>query len=42
MELRPENIRELAAMIALFRPGPMEHIPQYIDVKQVGREERDG
>ena len=38
MELRPENIRELAAMIALFRPGPMEHIPQYIDVKH-GRAE---
>tara|TARA_Y100000814_G_scaffold76204_1_gene48010 strand:+ start:3986 stop:7630 length:3645 start_codon:yes stop_codon:yes gene_type:complete len=32
-ELRPENIGELAAMVALFRPGPMEHIPRYIDVK---------
>ena len=32
-ELRPENIAELAAMVALFRPGPMEHIPRYIDVK---------
>jgi len=32
-ELKPANIRELAAMIALFRPGPMEHIPRYIDVK---------
>ncbi len=33
MELRPQDIRELSAMVALFRPGPMEHIPQYIDVK---------
>ena len=32
-ELKPENITELAAMVALFRPGPMEHIPRYIDVK---------
>jgi DNA polymerase-3 subunit alpha len=33
VELKPANIRELAAMVALFRPGPMEHIPRYIDVK---------
>jgi len=32
-DLKPENIAELAAMVALFRPGPMEHIPRYIDVK---------
>ena len=32
-ELQPRDIRELAAMIALYRPGPMEHIPRYIDVK---------
>ena len=32
-ELQPANISELAAMVALFRPGPMEHIPRYIDVK---------
>ena len=32
-ELKPANIAELAAMVALFRPGPMEHIPRYIDVK---------
>lgn len=29
-ELKPENIDELAAMVALYRPGPMEHIPRYI------------
>lgn len=33
VELQPENIAELAAMVALFRPGPMEHIPRYIDAK---------
>ena len=32
-ELQPQNIREIAAMVALYRPGPMEHIPQYIEVK---------
>src|SRR5437867_5107053 len=29
-ELRPKSIKDLAAMVALFRPGPMEHIPTYI------------
>ncbi|MGI8923116.1 MAG: DNA polymerase III subunit alpha [Fimbriimonadales bacterium] len=29
-ELKPQNIGELAAMVALYRPGPMEHIPRYI------------
>jgi DNA polymerase III subunit alpha len=33
VELKPENIGELAAMVALFRPGPMDHIPRFIDVK---------
>ena len=32
-ELQPANIRELSAMVALFRPGPMEHIPSYIELK---------
>jgi DNA polymerase III subunit alpha len=32
-QLKPANIRELAAMIALYRPGPMEHIPRFIDAK---------
>ena len=38
VELQPQNIREVSAMVALFRPGPMEHIPHYIDVKH-GRAE---
>lgn len=37
-QLKPGNIRELAAMIALYRPGPMEHIPSFIDTK-FGRRE---
>ena len=32
-ELRPGTLGELAAMIALYRPGPMEHISRYIDAK---------
>ncbi|HEY0866433.1 MAG TPA: DNA polymerase III subunit alpha, partial [Fimbriimonas sp.] len=32
-QLKPTNVRELAAMIALYRPGPMEHIPTFIDTK---------
>ncbi|MGC8881079.1 MAG: DNA polymerase III subunit alpha [Minisyncoccia bacterium] len=29
-ELKPSNIEDIAAMLALFRPGPMELISQYI------------
>ncbi|MEN3002508.1 MAG: DNA polymerase III subunit alpha [Armatimonadota bacterium] len=36
-QLKPQNVRELAAMVALYRPGPMEHIPTYIARKH-GRE----
>ena len=32
-ELRPESIKDLMAMVALYRPGPMEHIPTYIAAK---------
>ena len=32
-ELRPGELGELAAMIALYRPGPMEQIGAYIDSK---------
>lgn len=38
MELKPQDVRELSAMVALFRPGPLEHIPRFIDVKH-GRAE---
>ncbi len=29
-ELRPTSVHDLAAMVALFRPGPMDNIPSYI------------
>ncbi|MCH7608241.1 MAG: DNA polymerase III subunit alpha, partial [Chloroflexi bacterium] len=32
-DLRPSSLGELAAMVALYRPGPMEHISRYIDSK---------
>ncbi len=33
IELKPQSVRELSAMVALYRPGPMEHIPTYVDSK---------
>ncbi len=33
-ELKPHTFEEIAAMVALYRPGPMEHIPTYIRAKQ--------
>jgi DNA polymerase-3 subunit alpha len=30
--LQPDNFRDIAAMVALYRPGPMEHIDRYIRV----------
>ena len=32
--LKPQNIEDLTAIIALYRPGPMESIPRFIDCKQ--------
>jgi DNA polymerase-3 subunit alpha len=32
-ELKPSSIAELAAMVALYRPGPMQHIPTYCRAK---------
>ena len=32
-ELKPSNLGDIAAMIALYRPGPMEHIDTFIDAK---------
>ncbi|MCH7808964.1 MAG: DNA polymerase III subunit alpha [Chloroflexi bacterium] len=36
-DLKPNHIKDLAAMVALYRPGPMQHIPTYINAKH-GRE----
>ncbi len=32
-ELKPSNLGDIAAMIALYRPGPMENIDSFIDAK---------
>lgn len=32
-QLKPQNILELSDMNALYRPGPMQNIPEYIDRK---------
>lgn len=32
-ELQPSNIDDINAMVALYRPGPMEFIPDYIERK---------
>ncbi|MEX0877859.1 MAG: DNA polymerase III subunit alpha [Candidatus Spechtbacterales bacterium] len=34
MELEPTTIHDINAMIALYRPGPMNNIPEYIARKQ--------
>jgi DNA polymerase-3 subunit alpha len=36
-ELKPDKFEDLIAMNALYRPGPMEYIPNYVDRKH-GRE----
>jgi DNA polymerase-3 subunit alpha len=37
-KMKPKNINDLAAMNALYRPGPMKLIPDFID-KRFGRKE---
>jgi DNA polymerase III subunit alpha len=32
-ELKPSTFTDIAAMVALYRPGPMEHIPRFIRSK---------
>ena len=39
-KLRPDRFEDIIAVVALYRPGPMENIPRYIDVKH-GRETAD-
>jgi len=33
-ELQPTKFTDIAAMVALYRPGPMDHIPTFIRAKQ--------
>lgn len=37
VQMRPENLDNVIAMVALYRPGPLEFIPQYI--RRMHREE---
>ena len=32
-QLKPTTFSDIAAMVALYRPGPMEHIPTFIRAK---------
>jgi DNA polymerase-3 subunit alpha len=32
--LEPSGISDMAALVALYRPGPMEHIPRFAEVKK--------
>ena len=33
VELKPNSVKELSAMVALYRPGPLAHIPRFIRSK---------
>jgi len=33
VQLKPQSVRELAALVALYRPGPMGEIPKFINYK---------
>ena len=39
-DLKPTDFRDIAAMVALYRPGPMEHIDRYIRAKHGDEEIR--
>jgi DNA polymerase-3 subunit alpha len=39
-QLRPQSLEEVTALISLYRPGPMDSIPAYVDCK-MGRKDLD-
>ncbi len=39
-KMAPNRFEDIIALVALYRPGPMDNIPKYIDVKE-GREKPD-
>ena len=39
-KLKPDRFEDIIAVVALYRPGPMDNIPRYIDCKH-GKEEPD-
>ncbi|MBB5515083.1 DNA polymerase-3 subunit alpha [Rubricella aquisinus] len=40
-QMKPTCLEDIIALVALYRPGPMENIPKFCNVKN-GKEERDG
>ena len=40
-QMKPDCIEDIIALVALYRPGPMENIPKFCKVKN-GLEEREG
>lgn len=36
-ELKPQSLEDIIAGISLYRPGPMDFIPQYIRGKTIPR-----
>jgi DNA polymerase III subunit alpha len=40
VQMRPQNVDNVIAMVALYRPGPLEFIPHYIK-RMHGEEEVD-
>ncbi|MFN3827580.1 MAG: DNA polymerase III subunit alpha [Micavibrio sp.] len=40
MSMRPNRFEDIIALVALYRPGPMDNIPRYIEIKE-GRSEPD-
>jgi len=37
-QLKPTDVEDIIAMVALYRPGPMQHIPDYIEGKHKRKE----
>lgn len=37
-QLKPTEIEDIIALVALYRPGPMQHIPEYINGKHQRKE----
>ena len=33
LQMKPNHIEDIIALVALYRPGPMESIPKYIENK---------
>ncbi len=34
MSMKPNRLEDIIALVALYRPGPMENIPRYIEIKE--------